>query len=157
MGIGWGLSANECIKEYFNNTHEPFAITLGGEKLYYLVHSEDVSVAYKNTASLALDKVVYELSITFRVSRDVMDKVYRQPASEVDGMVGQELHIKNPRLESLAQFNTDFWKQQLVTGNTCYEIQRKFLKISRCFCNLEISPANMSYQPIQQAGRLSHY
>ena len=72
--------------------------------------------------------MVYELSITFEVSRDVMDKVYRQSASEVDGVVGQKLHIKNPRLKSLAQLNTDFWKLQLVTGNTYYEIQREFLK-----------------------------
>ena len=142
MGIGWGLSANECIKEYFNNTREPFAITLGGEKLYYLVHLEDVSVAYKNTASLALDKVVYELSITSAVSRDAMDKVYRRPASEVDGVVGQKLHIKNPRPKSLAELNTDFWKQQLVAGNAYYEIQRKLLRNIEMF----LQPGNKSGQ-----------
>lgn len=121
------LSINE-YREYFNNTREPFAITLGGEKLYFLVSPDDVSNLYKNTTSLAFDEVVYELSITFGVSRDAMDKVYHRPTNEADDVVSQKLQIKNPRLKSLAQLNNDFWKQQLVPGEIYYALQENFLR-----------------------------
>lgn len=113
--------------EYFNNTREPFAITLGGEKLYFLVSPNDVTNLYKNTTSLAFDRIVYELSITFGVSRDAMDNVYHRPTSEADDVVCQKLQIKNPQFKSLAQLNNDFWKQQLVPGETYYALQEKFL------------------------------
>lgn len=88
----------------------------------------DVSDAYKNTTSLTFDKVAHELSITFGVSKNSLDKVYRQPESDSDDIVSQKLQIKNPRLKSLAQLNNDFWKQQLLPGDIYHELQGKALR-----------------------------
>lgn len=121
-------SINNCIREYLGNSREPFAITLAGEKIYFLVSPDDVSAAYKNTAALSFDKIVRELSITFGVSKDATDKVYRQPTSEVGDITSQKFETKKIRQKSLAQLNNEFWKQQLLPGDICYELQGKFLK-----------------------------
>lgn len=81
---------------------------------------------YKNTESLAFDRIVYELSITFGVSRSAMDAVYRQPIANDDDTPARLMDIKNPKLKSLAHLNNDFWKQQLIPGERYYELQAKF-------------------------------
>lgn len=111
---------------FFNDSREPFALTLGGEKLYFLTAPEDVAVLYKNTESLAFDRIVYELSITFGVSRPAMDAVYRQPVDDSDDVPARLMAINNPKRKSLAHLNNDFWKQQLIPGERYYELQAKF-------------------------------
>lgn len=57
-----------------------------------------------------------------------MDKIYRKPTSKVDDVISQKLQIKNTRLKSLAQLNSDFWRQQLIPGDIYYELQGRFLE-----------------------------
>ena len=78
---------------------------LAGEQLYILTSPEDVTAAYKIITQLTFDRVVYDLSITFGVTNAAMDKAYRKPT--VDD-------------------NTDFYKQQLHSGNRFDLLQSKF-------------------------------
>ena len=116
----------QCGRQYFNNTREPFAITLGGDKLFFLTSAEDVAHAYKNTTSLTFERIVYELSITFGVSRESVEMAYRRPTSELDDVISQKLQIKNPQLKSVAQFHHDLWKHQLLPGDLYREVQQQF-------------------------------
>ena len=120
------LQLIQCGRQYFNNTREPFAITLGGEKLYFLTSPEDVALAYRHTTSLTFDKIVEELSITFGVSGESVEKAYRRPLHELDDVLSQKLQIKNPQLKSVAQFHHDLWKQQLLPGDLYREVQQQF-------------------------------
>ena len=115
-------------RKYFGNTREPFGLTLGGEKLYFLTAPDHVSALYKNTQSLEFDKIVFELSIMFGVSHGAMDRTYREPTNELDDIPSKALGIKNPKLKSLQALNKDFWKQQLVPGETYYALQATFLQ-----------------------------
>ncbi|CAD6446126.1 2e5bed58-8b25-417b-ab5c-118505115baa [Sclerotinia trifoliorum] len=114
---------------YFHDSREPFALTLGGEKLYFLTAPEDVVMLYRNTESLAFDRIVHELGITFGVSRLAMDAVYRPPVDDSDDAPAQVMAIKNPKRKSLAHLNNDFWKQQLVPGQHYYDLQDKFFTL----------------------------
>ena len=121
---------------------------MGGEKLYFLTSPEDVSALYKNTESLAFDKIVHELSITFGVSRHAMDLVYRRPNSQVDDVVTQVMQIKNPRLKSLAQLNNDFWKQQLIPGDLYYQLQNSFAT----YIERSLTPSSLSGKFVRSSG-----
>ena len=104
-------------REYFGNTREPFALTLAGEKIYFLTSPDDVTALYKDTKSLGFDHVVYELSIQFGVSRAAMDKIHRKPSTRADDKLCSKLQIENPNLKSLAQLNSVFFKQHLHPGD----------------------------------------
>lgn len=130
----------KSIREYFQNTREPFTITLGGEKLYILTSPEDVAVAYKNTTHLTFDHVVYELSITFGVTHAAMDKAYRKPTRD-DDKLSLKLRINNPQLKSLTQLNSDFYKQQLHPGEKFDLLQKRFLEL----IDKSIRPESLSY------------
>ncbi|ERF70298.1 hypothetical protein EPUS_06339 [Endocarpon pusillum Z07020] len=93
-------------RKYFNDTREPFAITLTGGKLYFIVR---------------------ELASSFGVSNSALYEFSRQPLGEKDDVVSRKTGIKNPRLKSLSQLNNDFWKQQLLPGERYSELQERFL------------------------------
>ena len=86
----------------------------------------DVVAAYKSTKTLAFDRVVYDLSITFGVSRTSMDKAYRKPTAD-DNILSSKLKVDNLQLKSLTQLNSDFYKIQLHPGEKLDFLQRKFL------------------------------
>lgn len=139
----WYAISQSCwpkfISKYFKNTREPFALTLGGERLYILTSPENVASAYKDTTHLTFDHVVYELSLTFGVTRSAMDKAYQKPTKEND-VLSQKLHINNPQLKSLTQLNSDFYKQQLHPGEKFDIIQQKFL----CCIDKSIRPEHLT-------------
>ena len=94
--------------------------------MYFLPSPEDIALAYKNTTSLTFDKIVYELSITFGVSKESVEMAYRRPTNDLDDVISQKLQIKNPQLKSVAHFHHDLWKQQLLPGDLYRELQQEF-------------------------------
>jgi hypothetical protein len=103
-------------------------LTLGGEKLYFLTAPEDVQFFFRNTSALEFENVVYELGITFGVSKDAMDKSYEKPSSEAEDRVSQALGTRNSRLKCLVDLNKEFWKMQLHPGEEYQNVQAVFLK-----------------------------
>jgi hypothetical protein len=126
IGNGQGLLTRARL--YFGDTREPFALTLGGEKLYFLTAPEDAQSFFRNTSSLEFENVVYELGITFGVSKEAMDISYVRPTSEADDLVSQALGTRNSRLKSLVDLNKEFWKMQLHPGDEYTKIQNRFLE-----------------------------
>ncbi|KAH7090470.1 cytochrome P450 [Paraphoma chrysanthemicola] len=126
IGNGQGLLTRARL--YFRNTREPFALTLGGEKLYFLTAPEDVQAFFRNTSSLEFESVVYDLGITFGVSKEAMDLSYVKPISEADDRVSQALGTRNSRLKCLVDLNKEFWKMQLHPGDEYRKIQDAFLE-----------------------------
>ncbi|KZF26779.1 cytochrome P450 [Xylona heveae TC161] len=100
-------------REYFRNDRKPFALNLAGEKLYIITGPADVSVAYKNTATLTMDIFLQELMKGFEISPAAIGKMYWHPGS--DGS-GQTLLSPNPHRKSLVHLTTDLYRQQLHPG-----------------------------------------
>ena len=92
------------VREYFGNTREPLALTLGGEKTNFLTNAEHVAAVCKNTSEFIFDRVGYELSIQFSVSPEATAKIHRKPTSPEEDLVRNKLQIKNPQLKSLQNF-----------------------------------------------------
>lgn len=125
IGNGQGLLTRSRL--YFHDSREPFALTLCGEKLYFLTAPEDVQSFFRNTSTLEFESVVYELGITFGVSKDAMDKSYVKPSSEADDRVSEALGTRNSRLKCLVDLNKEFWKMQLHPGDEYCKVQDVFL------------------------------
>ncbi|KAF1996571.1 cytochrome P450 [Amniculicola lignicola CBS 123094] len=123
-----GQSLTTRARIYFKNRREPFALTLGGEKLYFLTSPDDVQTFYKNTTSLKFESVVYDLGIMFGVSKQAMDRAYEKPESEAEDVVSRALGTRNSRLKCLADLNKEFWKMQLHPGEHYLELQDVFLE-----------------------------
>ncbi|KAF2014264.1 cytochrome P450 [Aaosphaeria arxii CBS 175.79] len=115
-------------RKYFGDTRAPFALTLGGEKMFFLTDPKQVADFHKNTTSLAFDKIAQELSTTFGVSQKTLQTTYRRPNSEEVDVPAKIMQIQNPRNKSLAELNNDFWKQQLVPGPLYYKLQDECLQ-----------------------------
>jgi hypothetical protein len=113
---------------YFHDSREPFALTLGGEKLYFLTAADDVQSFFRNASTLEFESVVYELGITFGVSKQAMDKSYAKPTSEAEDRVSHALGTRNSRLKCLVDLNKEFWKMQLHPGDEYRKIQDVFLQ-----------------------------
>ena len=134
------LSLTRRFREYFRNTREPFALTLGGEKLYILTSPEDVAVAHKNTSHLTFDHVIYDVSLTFGVTGAGTDRALERPTKE-NNIVSSKLHIDNPQLKRLAHLNSEFYKQQLHPGEKFDLLQSKFLQ----YIDQSIRPDRLSH------------
>jgi hypothetical protein len=111
-------------REYFKGSREPFAFTLGREKLYILTSYQDVATAYRNTTVFDYGDVIQDLMGSFGVSRPGIDKVYA-PNPKFEG----EIHRYNPRPKSLFHLKSDFYHTQLHPGEQFKDIQDKFLHL----------------------------
>ena len=120
------------VREYFGNTREPSALTLGGDKIHFLTDAEDVAAVCKNTSTFIFDRVVYELSIQFGVSPEGTAKIHGKPASSEDDVVCTKLQIKNPQLKTLQHLNSEFFKKQLHPGDQYDTMLAKYTKSFDC-------------------------
>ena len=55
-------------RKYFDNDGEPFGITVAGVKLYIITSPIDMSLVYRNTATLSFDDFIHDLHLAFGMS-----------------------------------------------------------------------------------------
>ena len=103
-------------REYFGNTREPFALTLGGQKLHILTSPEDVKDLYKNAKVFTFDDVVIDVSATFGISRAALLKMRQKPAFPEGDPIYSKITVQNMHALSLSELNSEFWKQELFPG-----------------------------------------
>ena len=104
-------------REYFKNTREPFAITLGREKLYILTSYHDVVALLKNNTTLDYGSIIKDLMRSFGVSGHGVNSVYA-PNPELLGLSRQQ----NPHNKSFFHLKSDFYHIQLLPGQKEYNI-----------------------------------
>lgn len=124
-------------REYFKGSREPFAFTLGREKLYILTSYQDVATAYRNTTIFDYGDVIQDLMGSFGVSRPGIDKVYA-PYPKFKG----EIHRYKPHPKSLFHLKSDFYHTQLHPGEQFKDIQDKFLLLIGDAVKFESLPQN---------------
>lgn len=106
-------------RHYFKNTRDPFAFTLGNEKLYILTSHEDVATAYKNTTTLDFGDVIKDLMVSFGVSRPGVERVFESNHGLTQWY--------NPHSKSFFNLKSDFYHTQLHPGQQFQIIQGRFL------------------------------
>jgi hypothetical protein len=99
-------------------------VTIAGQKMYILTSPQDVSDAYKNTASLTFDGFMHDIMVAFRASPSAIQKMWLYPRS---GGAGYQSIVENPHQKCLAQLTRDFHHQQLHPGPHLDDIAPKFL------------------------------
>ena len=111
-------------REYFKNTREPFAITLGREKLYILTSHHDVNTLFKSSTTLDYGNVIKDLMVSFGASWSAVEAIYA-PNPEFSGDILQQ----NTHNKSLFHLKSDFYHTQLLPGKNFCEIQERFLRL----------------------------
>jgi len=102
-------------REYLGDTREPFALTTGGTKLYFLTDSSDVASMYKNTVALDFMAIVKPLSTMFGMSKAGMDLAFQVPPSAAEDPVNIALQLSNDKPKSKT-FHPDRWLAKDVPG-----------------------------------------
>ena len=115
-------------RKYFQNTREPFAITLAGEKLYILSSAHDVTTAFRNDTTLTYDLVISDLLNAFGVSHSGVDKLYKKPTKE-DPIFHPKVASQNPQYKCLGHLKGQFYHVQLYPGEQFDIIQGRFLAL----------------------------
>ncbi|KAI9879019.1 MAG: hypothetical protein M1830_009818 [Pleopsidium flavum] len=110
-------------RQYFQNSRQPFAITLAGEKFYVLTSPKDVTAAYKDTEGLTFDVFVRDIMVSFGATPGAIQKMW---LSASDDSTGFESSTPNPLHKCLAQLTRDFHKQQLHPGENLDALGSKF-------------------------------
>lgn len=55
-------------RKYFDDSREPFTLTIAGAELYIITNPQDMSLVYKSTESLAFDDFIRDLHVGFGMS-----------------------------------------------------------------------------------------
>ncbi|MCJ1386958.1 hypothetical protein MMC17_010087 [Xylographa soralifera] len=126
-------------RKYFQDTREPFSITLAGEKLYVLCSPHDVTAAYRNSTTLTYDLVIRDLLEAFGVSHSGVDKLYRKPTDDEPAFQPKG-SITISQNKSVGHLKGEFYHYQLYPGEQFDFIQARFLKI----IDTAMRPANFT-------------
>ncbi|KAL8726311.1 MAG: hypothetical protein Q9166_006789 [cf. Caloplaca sp. 2 TL-2023] len=139
-------------RNYFENNREPFALTLGGEKLYILSSHADVVSAYKNNNTLDYGPVVGELTRNFGVSKESISKIF-VPTEEF-------LHntsAYNPHGKTFFRLKSDFYHVQLHPGPKFEATQAKFLDLLDEAMTFDRLPGSVSLRHCERVVSVSLY
>ena len=106
---------------YFGNTREPFAVNIGGSKLYVLTKASDVSDAYRNIRTLSFNVFVQEMLKTAGNTPFCVKEMYKPLPADKKG-------FPNPHRKPLATLARDMHLQQLYPGEYLDALGRDFDK-----------------------------
>ena len=97
-------------REYFQGSSEPFAITVGGEKLYVVTSPTDVSAIYRNNTTLSWDAMLNDLLVAFGVNAKAIPRLWQKP--DWDPTSPDQKHSGSSVIHS----TLDLYKRQLLPG-----------------------------------------
>lgn len=108
-------------REYLGNTHEPFTLTIAGERIYIVFAPDDVSAVYRNNTTLEFDTHVQDLFKSFDGSADGIRKL-RMPhhstgSQSKDSTVAVDSDVAPPPQDSVGLHIRQSYKQQLQPGD----------------------------------------
>lgn len=106
---------------HFNNSKEPFAVTLAGSKLYILTNPKHVGETYKNTSTLSFEEFVRDMMRTSGSSEFVIKKMYETPDPD-------KAIFPNPRMKPLAKMAKDLHIHQLYAGKPLDVLREEIYK-----------------------------
>ncbi|KAL8729917.1 MAG: hypothetical protein Q9181_004832 [Wetmoreana brouardii] len=139
-------------RRYFGNTREPFALTLGQEKLYILTSYTSIVAAYKNNATLDYSPIIQELMRSFGVSEEGISKVF-EPSEQFI----QKSQAYNPHKKTFFKLKSDFYHTQLHPGPRFEATQESFVRLLDETMRFENIPASVTLQATSGMKSVSLY
>ena len=124
-------------REHLGDTREPFALTAGGTKLYFLTDSSDVASMYKNTVTLDFMAIVKPLITMFGVSEAGVDLAFRIPPSAAEDPVNIALQLSNDKPKSVMHHGAEFTHAQLLPGPRYSILENKVVESLRASLSLD--------------------
>lgn len=100
---------SEYAREYFENSREPFGVTVAGQTLYIITSPDYVPLIYRNTTTLTFDEFVRDMMLSVGASEDGVRKMWESPRP--DSTNPDRLH------KILAHAGEDYYRQQFHPGN----------------------------------------
>ncbi|KAL8637400.1 MAG: hypothetical protein Q9228_005324 [Teloschistes exilis] len=139
-------------RKYFKDIREPFALTLGGEKLYILTSHADIISAYKNNTTLDYGPIIGELTQSFGVSQESIKKIF-VPTEEFL----HETSAYNPHGKPFFRLKSDFYHAQLHPGPKFEATQAKFLVLLNEAVDFDRLPSSAILQYTEKSVSVSLY
>jgi len=105
---------------YFNNTREVFALTIAGQRMYFITSPKDMATVYKNIDSLTFDGFIRDLYTTFDMSKEgirLMWQTHPTKSSDTSTPNAQQFHL-----------GEGVHREQLHAGAQLEDITEKYLK-----------------------------
>ena len=116
-----------ATSRYFGKTREPFALTIAGQKMYFIMSPKDMAAVYKNTTTLTFDGFIRDLYTTFGMSKDGIRLMWQTRSTDSldtstpnvkqyhlgEGVHREQLH-PGPQLEDITAKYLEQIQQQLV-------------------------------------------
>ncbi len=96
-------------RKYFENTGEPFALTIGGQSIYILTSASDVEELYKNTTTLSWEIFVQDLYRWTGFSDKATKKLWQAPTA-------QQKSLNPARILSPNEMVAEYQRRQLRPG-----------------------------------------
>ena len=122
-------------RRYLGNTHEPFTLTIAGERIYIVFAPEDVSAVYRNNTTLEFDTHVQDLFKSFDGSSDgirklrmphhAMEKGPKEPTPLIDS------DALPPPSDSVGLHIRQSYKHQLQPGDKLDVLEVRILRSLR--------------------------
>jgi hypothetical protein len=106
-------------RAHFNNSKEPFAVTVAGSRLYILTNPKHVAETYKNTSTLSFEEFVRDMMRTSGSSEFVIKKMYETPDPA-------KAIFPNPHNKPLAKMAKDLHVHQLYAGKPLDVLRGEF-------------------------------
>jgi hypothetical protein len=111
-------------REYFQNTREPFTVTIAGTKLCIMTSPEDASAVLKNVQNLTFDVHIKHMMIQFGSTPEAVDKMWQTPT---DHHLSSSDRQPNPRPKAHVNLWENLLRQQLQPGEKLNKLLDVFL------------------------------
>ncbi|KAF1995244.1 cytochrome P450 [Amniculicola lignicola CBS 123094] len=114
---------------YFGNTREPFALVLGGQYVYILTSSKDVTTCFQNPKDLTFDAYIEDMQLRFGGSQPAVKAIWTVPSPEDLEKRKNEGGYPNPHGRHLVHLSETIFKAQLHPGARLNKLSITFLGI----------------------------
>ncbi|KAL6233351.1 hypothetical protein BDW75DRAFT_215334 [Aspergillus navahoensis] len=123
-GIAFFNNSNSLLsraKKHFNNTQDPYALTIANSLTYVITKPQDVAEAYRNTRTLSFNEFVQAIMRGCGTSEFCVQAMYKPLPKEKDG-------FPNPHGKPLGTLARQMHINQLYPGNNLDFLERQFLE-----------------------------
>ena len=107
-----------CSK-YFDNSKQPFSLTVAGTKYYVVTNPDHTATFYNNNVGLSWDQFLNEVLLGFGVERSRLDRLWSLP--------GRTSSV-NPSGKCLINLTEDLYIQHLLPGESFRRLAEKLEK-----------------------------
>ncbi|KAF7586369.1 hypothetical protein BBP40_009015, partial [Aspergillus hancockii] len=107
-------------RTYFNNTHDPFALTIANSVIYVITKPEDVAEAYRNTATLSFNEFVQAMMRACGNTESCVQTMYNPLPKDKEG-------FPNPHGKPLATLARHMHMNQLYPGDNLDFLENRFM------------------------------